>query len=85
MLFYIICQYIKSATYNRRMIKIKLRQLIWDNDTTATDIHNSTGISQSILSDIVRGKRTNVGLDIINKLCVYFHCGINDILEFIPE
>lgn len=67
------------------MIKIKLRQLIWDNDTTATDIHNSTGISQSILSDIVRGKRTNVGLDIINRLCIYFNCNISDLLEFIPE
>ena len=67
------------------MIKIKLRQLIWDNDTTATDIHKATGISQSILSDIVRGKRTNVGPDIINKLCIYFDCSINDILEFVPE
>ena len=67
------------------MIKIKLRQLIWDNNTTATEIHKVTGISQSILSDIVRNKRTNVGLDIINKLCIYFKCNINDILEFTPE
>ncbi len=67
------------------MIKIKLRQLIWDKETTATEIHKATGISQSILSDIVRGKRTNVGLDIINKLCIYFGCDICDILEFVPE
>ncbi len=67
------------------MIKIKLRQLLWDRDVTATAVHNATGISQSILSDIVRGKRTNVGLDIINKLCVYLECDINDILEFEPE
>lgn len=85
MLFYINCQYNEFANYNVYMIKIKLRQLIWDNDTTATDIHKTTGISQSILSDIVRGKRTNVGLDIINKLCIYFKCGLSDILEFIPE
>ncbi len=67
------------------MIKIKLRQLLWDREETATAVHKATGISQSILSDIVRGKRTNVGLDIINKLCVYLDCDINDILEFIPE
>ena len=67
------------------MIKIKLRQLIWDKETTATEIHKATGISQSILSDIVRGKRTNVGLDIINKLCVYLDCDVCDILEFVPE
>ena len=67
------------------MIKIKLRQLLWDRDVTAPSVHHATGISQSILSDIVRGKRTNVGLDIINKLCVYLECDINDILEFEPE
>ena len=73
------------TAYNVAMIKIKLRQLLWDRDVTATAVHNATGISQSILSDIVRGKRTNVGLDIINKLCVYLECDINDILEFEPE
>ena len=67
------------------MIKIKLRQLLWDREVTATAVHKATGISQSILSDIVLGKRTNVGLDIINKLCVYLECDIKDILEFVPE
>ena len=62
------------------MIRIKLRQLLWDRDVTATAVHKATGISQSILSDIVRGKRTNVGLDIINKLCIYLECDINEIL-----
>ena len=38
------------------MIKIKLRQLLWDKDITATAVHKATGISQSILSDIMRGK-----------------------------
>ncbi len=67
------------------MIKIKLRQLLWDKDITATAVHKATGISQSILSDIMRGKRTNVGLDIINKLCLYLECDISDLLEFIKE
>lgn len=59
--------------------------MLWDRDVTATAVHKATGISQSILSDIVRGKRTNVGLDIINKLCIYLECDINELLEFIPE
>lgn len=67
------------------MIRIKLREMIWERCTTATDIHKKTGISQSILSDMVRGKRTNVGLDIINKLCIYFDCDISDLVEFVPE
>lgn len=64
------------------MIIIKLRQVMWDKDVTATSIHQATGISQSILSDIVRGKRTNVGLDIIDKLCKFLDCDITELLEF---
>lgn len=67
------------------MIRIKLRQLMWDRDMTAVAVHRATGISQSIISEIIHNKRVNVGLDIINKLCVFFECDINDLLEFVPE
>ena len=79
------CQYCQKSFYNVLMIKIKLRQLLWDNETTAIAVHRATGISPSILSEIIHNKRTNVGLDIINKLCVYFNCDITDILEFVKE
>lgn len=67
------------------MIKIKLRQLLWDKNVTAISVHRATGISQSIISEIIHNKRVNVGLDIINKLCIYLECDIKDLLEFIPE
>lgn len=64
------------------MIKIKLRQILWDKEITAVSVHKATGISQTILSNIIRGKRTNVGLDIIDKLCNYLECDISDLLEY---
>ena len=67
------------------MIKIKLRQILWDKEITAVWVHKATGISQSILSNIIRGKRTNVGLDIIDKLCDYLNCDISDLIEFTPN
>lgn len=67
------------------MIKIKLRELIWEHDTTATDIVNVTGLNASNISEIVRGRHTNLQLDTINKLCKYFNCKISDILEYIPD
>ena len=67
------------------MIKIKLRQILWDKEITAVSVHKATGISQSILSNIMRGKRTNVGLDIIDKLCDYLNCDISDLIEFTPN
>jgi putative transcriptional regulator len=67
------------------MIRIKLRQLLWDKELTAVAVHKATGISQSIISEIIHNKRVNVGLDIINKLCIFLECDISDILEFVPE
>jgi putative transcriptional regulator len=67
------------------MIRIKLRQLLWDKELTAVAVHRATGISQSIISEIIHNKRVNVGLDIINKLCIFLECDISDILEFIPD
>lgn len=67
------------------MIKIKLRELMWDRNVTAVAIHKATGISQSIISEVIHNKRVNLGLDMINKLCIFLKCDISDILEFIPE
>ena len=67
------------------MIKIKLRELMWDRNVTAVAIHKATGISQSIISEVIHNKRVNLGLDMINKLCIFLKCDICDILEFIPE
>ncbi|MBO6087343.1 helix-turn-helix transcriptional regulator [bacterium] len=67
------------------MIKIKLRQLMWDNEVTAVALHNATGVSKSIISEIIHNKRVNIGLDIVNKFCIFFKCGVNDLLEFVEE
>ncbi len=67
------------------MIKIKLREIMWDREATATAIYKATGVSKSIISEIIHNKRVNVGLDIINKLCIYLKCDINELLEFVPE
>ena len=31
------------------------------------------------------GKNQPVSLDVLGKLCAYFHCKIEDIVEYIPE
>lgn len=67
------------------MIKINLRQILWDRNITAVSVHRATGISQSILSEIIHNKRVNVGLDIINKLCIFLKCDLYELLEFVPE
>ena len=55
---------------------------MWDKDITAIEIFNATGISTSTISDIIRGKRHNIRLDTVDKLCDFLDCRIQDLLEF---
>lgn len=64
------------------MIKIKLRELMWDREVTAVEIQRVTGIGANTISYIIHGKHTNLTLDTIDKLCTFFDCKLTDLLEF---
>lgn len=67
------------------MIEFKLDDLIWINRTTAEEVHKSTGISNSTLSNMRTGKNKNVSVNTLNLLCKHFNCRVSDILEYTPE
>ena len=63
------------------MIRIKLRELLWEKDITGVELHEATGISQSKISEIIRGKRVNITLDTIERICMFLGCKIEDSVE----
>ena len=63
------------------MIRIKLRELLWARDISSLELHRATGISQSKISEIIRGKRTNITLETVEKICVFLKCNIQDLIE----
>lgn len=67
------------------MIKIKLRELLWENNKSGIELHNATGISQSKISEIIRGKRTNITLETVEKICKFLNCRISDLIEITSD
>ena len=63
------------------MIQIKLRELLWERDISGLELHKATGISQSKISEIIRGKRTNITLETVEKICLSLNCSIQDLIE----
>ena len=63
------------------MIKINLRELLWERNVSGIQLHNATGISQAKISEMIRGKRTNVTLDTIERICLFLNCKIDDLVE----
>lgn len=63
------------------MIRIKLRELLWQKNISGIELHKATGISQSKISEIIRGKRVNITLDTIERICLFLNCKIEELVE----
>ena len=61
----------------------KLFHLMFDNGMTSAELMEKGGFSANI---ITRLKRNNYdSLDSIEKICKVLNCGVDDILEFLPD
>ncbi len=60
-----------------------LWKLLIDRDMTKKQLMEQVGISKSTINKMGRGE--NVSLDIIGRICVYFDCHIEQIVEHMIE
>ena len=56
-----------------------LWKLLIDKEMTKKALMQATGISKSTMDKLGRGEQ--VSMDIIDRLCNYFECGVEDIIE----
>ena len=61
----------------------KLFKLLIDKKMTNAGLAEKAGFSANIISRLKRDKY--ISLDSIEKICGALNCGVDDILEFIPE
>ena len=61
----------------------KLFHLLIDKGMTNAELMEKAGFSANIITRI---KRDNyISLDSIEKICKTLNCGVDDILEFVPD
>lgn len=71
------------------MIRFRLRELIIEKEfnenrrITLEEISQATGIQRTTLSRIGGQKGYNTTTDNIDKLCEYFHCPVQSMMEHI--
>ena len=49
------------------------------------EISDKTGIHMSTLSRIANQKASNTTIGNLEKICLFFDCQIQDLIEFIPD
>ena len=61
----------------------KLWKLLIDKDLKKHDLCQMAGISSASVAKLTKGK--NIQTDILVKICAALNCGIEDIMEILPE
>ena len=61
----------------------KLFKLLIDRDMKKKELGEAAGISNSLIAKL--GKNENVTVDVLVRICTALDCGIDDIMELIPD
>lgn len=64
-------------TYNR------LWKKLIDEDMNKTDLQKNVGLSAATVAKL--GKNETVNMDILARICEYFDCELDEIINYIPE
>lgn len=61
-------------------MKVMLNQLLDDKGISQSRMAKDTGISASALRNLNHNRTTRISFDILEKICAYLDCGVEDIL-----
>ena len=75
--------FLKGVTSNMAFSYKPLWKLLIDRDMTKKQLMQATGISKSTMDKMGRGEQ--VSMDIIDRICNYFDCDIEDVIVHISE
>jgi DNA-binding Xre family transcriptional regulator len=73
------------------MLRFRLKELIAEKEfrenrvVTLVEIADSTGIHRMTLSKLANHRGYNPSADILDRLCSFFACRIEQLVEHIPE
>ena len=73
------------------MLRFKIKELLAKKEfeegrrITLTEVAEQAGIHRMTLSKIINQKGYSTVTDNLDKLCDYFECRIEDLVEYIPD
>lgn len=65
--------------------QIEKKQFRESRRITIQEVAEATGVNRMTLSKILNHRGYSTGTDILDKLCKYFSCTLQDLAEHIPD
>lgn len=73
----------------RRWVFIKLHcklfEIMQGKEVSIQNVHDATNLSRTTISNFYNDKATRVDYETIEKLCLFFNCGISELFDFSGE
>lgn len=73
------------------MFRFHLKSLLADKEfkegrrITLIEVAEATGLNRMTLSKVANNKRAAVNSDVLDKLCAYFECRIEELVTHVPD
>ncbi|MDA8415608.1 MAG: helix-turn-helix transcriptional regulator [Betaproteobacteria bacterium] len=64
------------------MIKCHLSRLMGEHKLKISDLATATCINRGTLTRLYQETAERIEIDVIDKLCVYFNCQVQDLFEY---
>ena len=64
------------------MINNKFSVLLGERLIKITEVSDRTGVSRTTLTNLYYKRSKFISFDVLNKLCEFFDCSVEDIIEF---
>lgn len=65
--------------------QIEKKQFLEGRRITVQEVATATGINRMTLSKILNQRGYSTGTEIVDKLCGYFSCSVEELLEYTPS
>ena len=65
--------------------QIEKQQFAESRRVTVQEVAEATGVNRMTLSKILNQKGYSTGTDILDRLCTYFGCRIEELVEHVPD
>ena len=73
------------------MIRFRIKERLADRQfstgrhTTLTELAEAIGVTRGTVSKMANQTDYNATIDIVDRLCRYFDCPVEQILEYVPD
>jgi putative transcriptional regulator len=67
------------------MVNNRFSAILGEKLLKISKVSKDTGISRTTLTNLYYQRSTQISFEVLNKLCTYLGCSVEDIIKYVPD